>query len=156
MRKIKKIKTTQIVEQTTDIICNKCGQTCSNLKRFHKASPQQMCGFSGLTEIEVHGGYDSQFVGDMTSWQFSLCEKCLSDLVKTFKIPHTIKGDYSSEYVSLKKYNQLAAQALKQNRQEFIKAIREQSNQFTVKDLKTKSQQELYQIYQSLTTTSKK
>jgi hypothetical protein len=70
---------TQEVEIITDIICNKCGGSC-------KASVVPG-GFNGLIEAEVHGGYDSTHMSDGDIYVFSLCEKCLIDVVKDFKHP---------------------------------------------------------------------
>jgi hypothetical protein len=150
MRKVKKITKKQTIETTVDIICNKCGETCSNLKRFHNASQHQMCGFSGLNEIEVHGGYDSQFIGDMTSWRFSLCEKCLSQIVKSFKIPHEVKGENSSEYVPAPKYEALSEKAAVNNKKEWVKAILELDPSQKRSALEKKNFKILYDLYYKL------
>lgn len=66
----------QTVNVISDIICNKCGESCKNLY-----------GYEGLLEAEVHGGYGSEHVGDMNKHKFSMCEKCFMELSATFKIP---------------------------------------------------------------------
>ena len=56
------------VEETKDIICNKCGKTCKHDDNF-----------CGLLEAAVQGGYDSTHLEDMKEYSFSLCEECLKD-----------------------------------------------------------------------------
>ena len=58
-----------------DILCNQCGCSC-------KTSGNT---FEGLIEVIAEGGFFSNFIGDENSIKFSLCEKCLSQLVKNFK-----------------------------------------------------------------------
>lgn len=153
MRKVKKVKQTVEVEKTVDLLCNKCGETLSNAKRFH-GSKDPTCGFSGLEEVEVHGGYDSQFVGDMTSWKFSVCEQCLSEFVKGFKIPHEIKGSYSSEYVPLEKYEKLTlkldAIERKKSIDNVLNLCKSLNKKETKKTLSKKSNQELYDLFHNL------
>lgn len=66
------------VEVIEDVLCNQCG--CS-LKS--KEFPN---GFIGAVGISVSGSYTSEYLDDMTEYNFSLCEKCLSNLFKSFKI----------------------------------------------------------------------
>lgn len=68
-------QTTQI-EVTEDIICNKCG---SSLKDDCDMN------YEGLIEVSFMGGYASK-IGDSLECRFSLCESCLIELFKTFKI----------------------------------------------------------------------
>jgi hypothetical protein len=64
-------------EEIVDYICNKCGKSC----KLH-------CGNDGgLTHGFVNGSYDSEHLEDLTNYYFSLCEKCISELFSTFKIP---------------------------------------------------------------------
>lgn len=152
MKISKKVSKKITVEETLDVLCNKCGKTCSGLKRYHNAKDTHM-GFSGLVETEVHGGYDSQFVGDMISWKFSICEECLKDIVKTFKIPHEIKGDHSSEYVTLKEYDKLEEKAAKASHKEWIKAIKETCKKLgrpAPTGLAKKTHKNMYEIYHGL------
>ena len=153
MKISKKVTKKVQTEETVDILCNKCGKTCSGLKRYHNAKDHQLCGYSGLVETEVHGGYDSEFVGDMTSWKFSICEECLLEITKTFKIPHEIKGDYSHEYVTLKEYDKLAAKAAKTNHKEWIKAIKKTCKELGKKapvGFEKQDSRKLYDIYHEL------
>lgn len=118
MKKTKKVKKTIQVEETVDIICNKCGKSCA----YQKSGPYT--SYYGLVETEVHGGYDSSVIGDMTSWRFSLCEVCLGKIAKGFKIPVEIKdSDISDTYLPQKEYLKKRAKALEANKQEWIKAI---------------------------------
>ena len=73
---IKKKKKLVKVDEITDYVCNKCGQSCRRDLNFY-----------GLLEVVAYGGYDSEKIGDENSWTFSVCEDCLSDFVKTFEIP---------------------------------------------------------------------
>jgi len=65
----KRMVETEIVE---DYICNKCGDPCNNL---------------GLLNEIIRGGYDSVVFSDQDYYEFSLCEKCLSEIFATFKHP---------------------------------------------------------------------
>ena len=61
-----------------DIICNRCGKTCIPLKE---------CGPEGLSEVNVRGGYGSEILGDGDFFTFSMCERCLAEIILDFKIP---------------------------------------------------------------------
>ncbi len=75
----------QTITVVSDIICNKCGESCKS--NFH--------GYEGLLEAEVFGGYGSEHVGDMNKHKFSMCEKCFMELSATFKIPSWVDdGDH--------------------------------------------------------------
>lgn len=67
------IKTEQIV--IDDIICNKCGCSCS--------APHP--GYEGLLEYSIEGGYASK-LGDGIRYEFSVCVSCLLEFFKSFKI----------------------------------------------------------------------
>lgn len=149
MIKSKKTKEVVLKTEITDIICNNCGKTCSNAMRYYNTK-EPNCGFSGLNEVEVHGGYDSKFIGDMVSWKFSICEECLSEIVKNFKIPHEIKSEVSSDYVTLKKHKQLLKKWEKINRKASIQAILDKSSKFKKSDLNKMTGRELYDLFYSL------
>lgn len=87
MRITKDIQETVTVVQ--DIICNKCGESCrtdgDDPSTYHKS-------FDGLIEVCAHGGYWSKVIGDMNKYQFSLCESCLVEFAKTFKIDAFVDG----------------------------------------------------------------
>lgn len=63
-------------EFVVDVICNQCGNSC-------KVEPHD---FYGLIEIGYTGGYCSTHFGDMEQHSFSLCEKCLRELIDKFSI----------------------------------------------------------------------
>lgn len=65
------------VAYVEDIICNKCEKSLKDSSNIN---------YEGLVEADVAFGYGSDHFGDMTQIQFSLCEKCLHNLVATFKI----------------------------------------------------------------------
>ena len=73
-----KITQKEMVEEevTVDVFCNKCGGSC-----------KRECGFFGLIEHTVSGGYGSDPLSDGASYTFSLCESCLNELFNEFKIP---------------------------------------------------------------------
>lgn len=68
-------KETQEVEVIVDVFCNKCGESCKGA----------IGNLNGLIEAKVSGAYDSTHIGDGDVYEFSLCEKCLSELFDTFK-----------------------------------------------------------------------
>lgn len=78
----KNMKITKIVskevEEIENVFCNKCGESCKS-----KFDDQN---FYGMIEQTVEGGYGSEVLEDLTTYTFSLCEKCLNELFKEFKI----------------------------------------------------------------------
>jgi hypothetical protein len=88
MQKIeKKLVVRDIVEST---LCNKCGENCYG---------------EGLPETKIVGGYNSSVLGDNSHYSFALCEDCLWDLFKTFKI----KPIDSSDEQEVKEYDSWVA-----------------------------------------------
>lgn len=78
---MKKIIIEEVLEQhqtVVDVLCNKCEKSC-----------QTDCGYEGLIEAVVRGGYGSK-IGDDVEFVFSLCEDCLIDLLSSFKIKEEI------------------------------------------------------------------
>jgi len=75
---------TKEVEVLVDAICNKCGESCKG----------SIGNLNGLIEAQVSGAYDSSHLGDGNVYEFSMCEKCLSELFKTFK-----HDPYKSNYI---------------------------------------------------------
>lgn len=70
---MKKYKTETVEKQTVEsITCNKCGSECDSVYGNY---------FPGL----FTGGYTSK-LGDGHTVDFDLCEVCLIDLIKSFKI----------------------------------------------------------------------
>jgi len=63
-----------------DILCNKCGQSCKVL-----IDAEHTCfNMEGL-RAKIRAGYGSQFDGSIL--KFDLCDDCVAELIKTFKIP---------------------------------------------------------------------
>jgi hypothetical protein len=77
----------KVMEEVVDIFCNKCGVSCKLLELGGKSY------FGGITEIEVTGGYSSTHLEDGDVYQFSLCEQCVLELIKTFKLSAK-RGNY--------------------------------------------------------------
>ena len=67
------------VEVVDDVICNKCG--CS-MKISESGSDE----FYGLVGAVVCGGYFSEELEDGVKYSFDLCEKCLKEMFKEFKV----------------------------------------------------------------------
>lgn len=61
------------VVETTDILCNRCGESCKG-----------DLNFNGLIEAQVVGAYDSTSLLDNVIYTFSMCEKCLSEMFRYF------------------------------------------------------------------------
>lgn len=68
------------VEEVDDLICNLCGETLKQI-----ISTDGMYNFCGLEEVSMNCGYGS--LNDGTTFTFSLCEKCVEELMSRFKIP---------------------------------------------------------------------
>jgi hypothetical protein len=69
-------------------VCNGCGDC---LCPGQDGEPNGDCPH-GLVEASVTGGYSSEHLTDMTSYTFSLCEKCLRSAFASFKIPPKTAG----------------------------------------------------------------
>lgn len=107
--KITKKTTKQVeVDCLVDVLCNKCGESCippscrsrmeadeHSVENFHDITMKfELLNVYGLAEATVEGGYDSHPLSDMTRYTFSLCEGCLHELFKTFKIP-VVESEYN-------------------------------------------------------------
>lgn len=65
--------------------CNKCG---CDIGKEHQTDADD--GMFYHAHVEYSGGYDSKNgIYDGDSFKFDLCEKCLVELMKTFKTPPT-------------------------------------------------------------------
>lgn len=117
MKKTKKVAVTEVVEETVDIICNKCGKSCSNQK------PHKFRSYEGLIEAEVHGGYDSKVIGDLISWRFSVCESCLAKFVKTFKIPVDVRDHELHDYLPAPQAEKKRKEANEKSKKSWVDAI---------------------------------
>lgn len=70
------VETVSVVK-TIDIICNKCGNSLRD---------ESDTDYEGLPKVYLCGGYGSK-IGDGVELEFSLCEDCIIELIKTFKHP---------------------------------------------------------------------
>jgi len=73
---IKKLIETEVTE---DVLCNHCGSSLRIEASCHD--------FYGIPEITVAGGYYSKYIRDGRKYIFSLCEKCVKELIDSFTIP---------------------------------------------------------------------
>lgn len=113
MKITKTVTTTSEKEIIVDVLCNKCGESCipepwrpenisergtpvkfdpdkGELVEISQEENLELRGpvLYGLIEQEYTGGYDSiPGIQDLTKYTFSLCEHCMLDLFKSFKIP---------------------------------------------------------------------
>lgn len=71
---------TKSIEVIDTVTCNKCG---SNIE------------FNIVEYLQVYlrGVYFNEILEDETEYEFDLCEKCVDELMKTFKIPVKTFGD---------------------------------------------------------------
>jgi len=67
-----------------EILCNRCGGPQRPLGTHNEQYPH------GLEDAEVTGGYESYHLFDMTTYKFSICEKCLREMFNQFKIKPTV------------------------------------------------------------------
>lgn len=86
--KMKKVKM-KVIE---DVLCNKCGDSLVSARDIidnpmREDVGEEQLSFSGLTEVMVIGGFYSSHLDDMTSYHFSLCEKCIKEMMDSFVIP---------------------------------------------------------------------
>ena len=71
------------VEVVDEYLCNKCGG--SQIKKFSEED-ERGCVY-GLEQVKFTTGYLSGALPDCMEYTFSLCEECLAEMFKTFKIP---------------------------------------------------------------------
>ena len=71
MRVFNNVETKVIIQETVGIICNKCGEVFT-------PSPSD-----GVQKFKVTFGEGSRFDSD---WHLDICDNCVSDIVKTFKV----------------------------------------------------------------------
>jgi len=77
---------TRIVRDPKDILCNMCGESMCMLNSHNSQSPY------GLYEANVMGQYNSYHLFDLTTYKFSICEKCLRVMFNQFKIKPEVFG----------------------------------------------------------------
>lgn len=81
-----------IENHSLEVHCNKCGK---DLRKYdiNPTEPEEKphcVGYYGLVETTVDGGFWSESLHDTIRYRFSLCEECLVEFMKTFKVPvHT-------------------------------------------------------------------
>lgn len=74
-------------------ICNACGGSLLPtfpewwLKQHGDKPDHARCFPHGLVDARVTGGYDSEHIFDLTTYEWSMCEKCLRTMFNGFKIP---------------------------------------------------------------------
>lgn len=105
MIEVSKRKFTRQVEEVNDLhyVCNKCGVRHRKMlsdpkgKQFAETEefiPQELCNENEEAEAFVHvsrtGGYGDRAFGDGVKIEFDLCQDCLLELVKSFKVPATV------------------------------------------------------------------
>ncbi len=88
MRKLETQTITKTTEVTTDILCNKCGESLIEGKDSGGE------GVYGLVDAYVSTGYFSPALGDGNTYKFDLCERCLNELFKTFKHDPLIESEW--------------------------------------------------------------
>lgn len=111
------------VEETEAIICNSCEKIFSQMKS-NDLGESEIETFEGIS-VNNTFGYHSEYFFDETKIQFSLCEKCLFDLVKGFKVP-VLTNEHPNDKNKIgqnidelaKTYNRL------KNKQEFKKNLK--------------------------------
>jgi hypothetical protein len=78
-------KVVREIEEVSDVVCNKCGKTCLR-GDDHGKEPY------GLIEAEVGTGYYSTSLPDGHTYTFSICEDCLAELFKDFKVQPEVES----------------------------------------------------------------
>ena len=84
------------VPTRVDVRCNRCGTSCVRREAGAPEGPSRGWEY-GLVEAEVHGGYSSNPLLDMTSYAFSLCEACCAWLFDQCVLPPVIRCEMSGE-----------------------------------------------------------
>lgn len=77
-----KINTTVI----KDVLCNKCGNSLRPVTNLPGEVADFDPGFYGLVGVRYSTGYYSPALPDAFGYEFDLCEKCLKELMDSFKI----------------------------------------------------------------------
>jgi hypothetical protein len=91
MKKLERVVVEEIKFLPSSICCNKCGKS----QELHGDEYQREWESVLFQTIVCSFGYGSKF--DTDDWKFDLCEKCLVDIIRTFK--HLPEG-YDEEYVN--------------------------------------------------------
>jgi hypothetical protein len=83
-QEITTIEQTETVTQ--EVLCNKCTLSLRKIDYTDMYNIQHS-SFYGIVEYTYKGGYNSHPLQDITSYTFSLCEPCLSEMFESFTIP---------------------------------------------------------------------
>ena len=123
MQRTKIFKESVVSTKIVEVLCNMCGEDCkvgnygnqwSEKTKKWTPGPATENAYEGVIEHEVHGGYFSKLLGDMTSYRYSLCEKCTKKMFSQFKIPVDILDDNTGrEYVPESEYEKHAQKTAK-------------------------------------------
>lgn len=74
MRETEDIQETVTNQRIVKVICNKCGDK----------STEEDYDFERFQEFSISFGYGSRY--DSEHWRFDLCDECLTELVRSFKV----------------------------------------------------------------------
>ena len=74
------------VEVIDEIICNTCGEAINTEWEAE-----------GMIETECSFGYDSKYFGDGAEIKFTICEKCLFEIVAKMKHDPRVRGAWWEE-----------------------------------------------------------
>ena len=93
MIEFKTVKKEIIEQQMVAITCNCCA------KRFNIPESGGYEELANFHNIEIEGGYGSDYPQDMDRISFTLCSDCLKSIVSTFKVEPTIEDSQTgSDY----------------------------------------------------------
>jgi hypothetical protein len=81
MKKFTEIE--QKVEELSQVVCNKCGETCFVKTNSEDFDPNDYK--TEYLEVDISWGYFSKKDGESHEWE--ICEKCYDKFVKSFKVP---------------------------------------------------------------------
>ena len=65
----------------SEIICNRCGR----IEKTATDENSNMYMLNHFEKLSINFGYDTSH--DMETWNFDLCENCIEEIVKEFRIP---------------------------------------------------------------------
>ena len=109
---------TGFIRSRESYICNQCGGplcTQDYPDGYDTSKDPDFYTPNGLVEHSITGGYSSTELMDLTTYTFSLCERCLRNLFNQFKIPPHVSVynydkdcSYSDDLLS---YNQSISKA---------------------------------------------
>lgn len=86
---IAKEKVVQTVEKTIETFCNNCGKCCTKYTKDYKGEKFSVGDY--CLDVKYSGGYWSKYLDDITTYKFSLCEKCLFKIINKLMIPADIE-----------------------------------------------------------------